>query len=140
MSRTIERTNVGGLEIELMTLGGGRPLVFLHSGEGPDYGSPFLDALARSFNVFAPSLPGFGHSSLPDDVKRVDDVAYCMLDLFRAHGLKEIALVGVSFGAWAAAVGCSLPIRTASSFMCATKPRWTVTAVSCWTAFYEPKL
>lgn len=103
MSRTIERTNVGGLEIELMTLGGGRPLVFLHSGEGPDYGSPFLDALARSFNVFAPSLPGFGHSSLPDDVKRVDDVAYCMLDLFRAHGLKEIALVGVSFGAWAAA-------------------------------------
>ena len=80
MSRSIERTTCGGIELEVMSLGAGPALVYLHAGQGPDYRSPFLDALARNFSITAPSLPGFGHSSLPEDVKRVDDIAYCMLE------------------------------------------------------------
>ena len=103
MSRSIERTTCGGIELEVMSLGAGPALVYLHAGRGPDYRSPFLNALARNFSITAPSLPGFGHSSMPEDVKRVDDIAYCMLDFFAARNLTNIALVGVSFGAWAAA-------------------------------------
>jgi pimeloyl-ACP methyl ester carboxylesterase len=103
LSRTIERAAFGEIDLEIMTLGTGKPLVYLHSGAGPAYDSPLLAALAGAFRVTAPSLPGFGHSALPDDVKRVDDIAYCLLDLFAAREMKEIALVGISFGAWVAA-------------------------------------
>ena len=92
-----------GVTFELLEQGAGNPLVYLHSGEGLFHCQPVLDAMATTRRVIAPSHPGFGHSTLPAEFARIDDLAYCYLDLFDQMGLENAVLVGESFGAWIAA-------------------------------------
>jgi len=53
----------------------GRPLLFLHPGEGLQPDRPWIEALARNHRVIAPHHPGFGKSTLPDWFGTVDDIA-----------------------------------------------------------------
>ena len=91
-----------GVSTEIVEQGSGRPVVFLHSGEGLAHCGPLLDGLARSGRVLAPSHPGFGHTALPPDFRHVDDLAYFHLDLLDQLGLEDVVLVGASFGGWIA--------------------------------------
>jgi pimeloyl-ACP methyl ester carboxylesterase len=100
MSRTL---TVSGVTLEIEDRGRGRPLLFLHPGEGLQPGHPWLDTLARSFRVIAPHHPGFGGSALPDWIGSVDDLAYLYLDLAAALDLTDALLVGACFGGWIAA-------------------------------------
>jgi pimeloyl-ACP methyl ester carboxylesterase len=95
--------NVAGIGIELWRNGAGRPLLFLHPGDGLDDSRPMLDDLARRFDVIAPSHPGFGASELPKSFRTVDDLAYFYLDFIEQQKLEDVVLLGVSFGAWIAA-------------------------------------
>jgi pimeloyl-ACP methyl ester carboxylesterase len=98
------RLRVSGFEVDLLEKGRGSPLLFLHAGEGPTYPSDrYLQRLAESFRVIAPWHPGFGLSSLPEDVSRIEDLAYFYLDLAAHLDLTEAVLVGASFGGWIAA-------------------------------------
>lgn len=106
-----QRLAVNGIQIELITTGNGRPLLFLHGSEGVDSEAPFLSELARSFSVVAPSHPGFGHSELPSHFSTIDDLAYFYLDLLEALNLSDVLLVGVSLGGWIAA---EMAIKTPS--------------------------
>jgi len=94
---------VAGIGLEIEERGAGRPLLFLHAGEGLAPERPWLDLLAARFRVIAPSHPGFGRSALPDWVGSVDDLAYLYLDLAAALGLHDAVLVGACFGGWIAA-------------------------------------
>jgi pimeloyl-ACP methyl ester carboxylesterase len=94
---------IGGARIELVERGSGRPLLFLHPGIGIEASTPVIDHLAADRRVIAPSHPGFGGSDLPPSMKSVDDLSYFYLDLVEALDLRDIALVGVSLGAWIAA-------------------------------------
>ena len=94
---------VSGVNLELVEGGAGRPLLFLHAGEGLRPNLPWLQLLARHYHVFAPHHPGFGNSSLPDWFGTVDDLAYLYLDLADQLDLKDAILVGASFGGWVAA-------------------------------------
>ena len=58
--------SIAGVELELFERGQGAPLLYLHGGEGIFPDLPFLDLLAKTRRVIAPSHPGFGKSSLPD--------------------------------------------------------------------------
>jgi len=100
MSRHI---TVSGVDLEIEEKGQGRPLLFLHPGEGlrPDH--PWLDLLARHHRVIAPHHPGFGGSALPDWFGTVDDLAYLYLDLAAALQLQGAVLAGACFGGWVAA-------------------------------------
>lgn len=100
MSATL---TVSGVALELEDRGSGRPLLFLHPGEGLQPRRPWLDLLARRFRVIAPHHPGFGESALPDWVGTVDDLAYLYLDLVRTLELHDAVLVGAGFGGWIAA-------------------------------------
>ena len=100
MSRTL---SVSGVNLELVEGGAGRPLLFLHAGEGLRPNLPWLQLLARHFHVLAPHHPGFGNSALPDWFATVDDLAYLYLDLAEQLDLKDAILVGASFGGWVAA-------------------------------------
>jgi pimeloyl-ACP methyl ester carboxylesterase len=91
------------VKLEVCRSGNGRPLVFLHPGDGFDCESRFFTELAREFGVIAPSHPGFGGSDLPDHVTTVDDISYVYLDFLANLNLKQVLLVGVSLGAWIAA-------------------------------------
>lgn len=98
-----QRLDVHGLGIEMDTFGQGRPLVYLHPGDGADREAPFIDDLSRHFSVFLPSHPGFGLSDLPREFNAIDDLAYFYLDFLEQQDLWDVVLVGSSFGGWLAA-------------------------------------
>lgn len=95
--------NVAGVSLEVEERGSGRPLLFLHPGEGPGTDRPWLDILARNHRVIVPSHPGWGGSVLPDWVGTVGDLSYLYLDLARELKLENAVLVGACFGGWVAA-------------------------------------
>jgi pimeloyl-ACP methyl ester carboxylesterase len=94
--------SVAGVDLEVFSGGQGEPLLMLHDYEYLNDWHPFLQSLAGSFSVVAPSHPGFGKSSLPPEFDSVDDLVYLYLDL-----LKELTgpatLVGAGIGGWIAA-------------------------------------
>jgi pimeloyl-ACP methyl ester carboxylesterase len=94
---------VSGIRQELVTAGQGQPILFLHPALGLAGAETCLDLLARSGRVIAPSHPGFGRSDLPAWMNRVDDLAYFYLDLMDQLDLRDVVLVGASFGGWIAA-------------------------------------
>ena len=77
--------------------------MFLHPHIGLVRSDPFIARLAARFTVYVPSHPGFGRSALPRFMTSVDDLAYFYLDLIEHLDLREIILVGASFGGWLAA-------------------------------------
>jgi pimeloyl-ACP methyl ester carboxylesterase len=106
-TRTLRRmtrfTTVAGVSLELEERGAGRPLLFLHPGEGLQPQRDWLELLARHHRVIAPHHPGWGNSSLPDWLMTVDDLAYLYLDFAAALELQDAILVGACFGGWIAA-------------------------------------
>lgn len=93
---------LNGLQIELFRRGSGRPLLFLHPGLGFDSTSSIADLLAGRAELIAPSHPGFGRSQITHTFTTVDDLAYFYLDLMESLDLRDVVLVGSSFGAWIA--------------------------------------
>ena len=83
--------------------GTGPAVVFLHGPWGLTW-TPFLDALARRFTVYAPEHPGTTPGE-PDAIRHVDglwDLVLCYDELFERLGLDEVMLVGHSVGAMVA--------------------------------------
>ncbi|MCW5772457.1 MAG: alpha/beta fold hydrolase [Rhodospirillaceae bacterium] len=104
-SNAMRRTTLPlrGTAVELVEMGAGRPIVFLHDDDGVDAALPMLRRLAAFGRVYAPSHPGFGRSGLPPHFRTVDDLAYFHLDLLDRLDLRDVLLVGASFGGWIAA-------------------------------------
>jgi pimeloyl-ACP methyl ester carboxylesterase len=100
MTRSI---SIAGVALDLEERGEGRPLLFLHPGEGLEPRREWLDLLARRHRVIAPHHPGWGNSALPNWLSTVDDLAYLYLDLAAALALRDAVLVGACFGGWIAA-------------------------------------
>ena len=89
--------------VEVSRLGRGRPVLVLHGEEGYELSLPFVDDLAKRREVFAPRMPGFGKSPMPEFVRSVDDVSYIWLDLLDRYDLTELDVIGFSVGGWLAA-------------------------------------
>lgn len=94
---------VEGARIDMIERGSGRPLLFLHPENGIEPAAAAIDELAKAAHVFAPTHPGFGRSELPAGMRTVDDLSYFYLDLLDQLDLRDVMVVGVSFGAWIAA-------------------------------------
>jgi pimeloyl-ACP methyl ester carboxylesterase len=94
---------IAGVELEMIELGRGAPLLFLHGAGGIAPDDRFLALLAKERRVLAPSHPGFGRSDLPDWLDSVDDIAHLYLELMDRLAVKEIDLLGASVGGWIAA-------------------------------------
>jgi pimeloyl-ACP methyl ester carboxylesterase len=109
----ITMLSVAGTSLEVLERGQGRPLLFLHAGEGLAPERPWLDLLARRYRVIAPSHPGWGNSPLLDGVGVVDDLAYLYLDLAAQVELDDAVLVGACFGGWVAA---EIMVRSTARF------------------------
>src|SRR5215467_5651787 len=96
----IKTISVGGTTLELLESGQGRPLLFLHPGEGLAPERSWLDLLSSRYWVIAPWHPGWGNSPLIDGGGSIDDLAYLYLDLAAELGLDHAVLVGACFGGW----------------------------------------
>lgn len=94
---------VSGCDLEVITVGDGQPVLALHGGNGPFGAAPFVKALGARHRVIVPSHPGFGYSSRPDHVDKIDDVAYVYLDLLETLDLRDVVVMGFSIGGWIAA-------------------------------------
>ena len=94
---------IAGANIEILRRGKGRPVLFLHPHIGLHGSERFIELLAREVQVIAPSHPGFGHSELPKGMSTVDDMSYFYLDLIEHLDLRDLVVVGASFGGWIAA-------------------------------------
>jgi pimeloyl-ACP methyl ester carboxylesterase len=110
MSRQI---TISGVNLEIEEKGQGRPILFLHPGEGLQPNRPWLDKLAENHRVIAPHHPGFGGSTLPDWIGSVDDLAYLYLDLAAELNLENAVLAGNCFGGWVAA---EMAVRNTKNF------------------------
>jgi pimeloyl-ACP methyl ester carboxylesterase len=91
------------VKLEIVRRGKGPPLLLLPGEEALEADAPFLDELAKSYEVIIPSPPGFGRSARPDWVTSPDDIAYMVLDIVDDFGLKDVPVIGFSFGGWIAA-------------------------------------
>lgn len=95
--------DIDGVKTEIIRVGSGKPLLYLHAAIGIQDDGPFIDALARHFEVIAPSHPGFGRSEQPEHLSTVDDLSYFYLDLLEQFDLSNCVVLGMSFGGWIAA-------------------------------------
>ena len=95
--------SINGARIELIRRGTGRPILFLHPHIGLHGSDALIARLAQRGEVIVPSHPGFGHSDLPKGMSSVDDMSYLYLDLLDELDLREVIVVGASFGGWLAA-------------------------------------
>jgi pimeloyl-ACP methyl ester carboxylesterase len=98
----MERIGVAGIALETELAGSGPPLLFLHGGDYVAQNRAFLDRLAGRFRVVMPRHPGFGTTPRPSWFRSVNDIAYLYLDLLDRLDLREVLLVGSSFGGWIA--------------------------------------
>jgi len=89
--------------VQVFTGGSGPALLFLHGAGGNPGWTPYLQKLAETRTVYAPSHPGFNGTPRPSWVFTITDVAHFTLELVEALKLKEYVLMGSSMGGWMAA-------------------------------------
>ena len=94
---------VRGCTLRLLTAGSGAPVLYLHGPDDLGTWTQALSALATSYTVFRPDLPGFNYSQPRADVRSVHDLAYRTWDLIDALGLDSVRVIGSSLGGWLAA-------------------------------------
>src|SRR5215468_2308428 len=98
-----QRMAVGGLDVEVLRGGSGKPVLLLHGFQTISPKAPFLSELAKHCSYFAPSLPGFGASMRPKDFDTIYDLVRHTLDLIDTVPGDKVTLIGFSFGGWLAA-------------------------------------
>lgn len=92
-----------GARIEVTRQGKGRPVLVLHSEDAYEAGSALIDALAKKREVIQFKMPGYGKSSLPGNLRSIDDISYLYLDILDQLDLKKVSILGFSVGGWLAA-------------------------------------
>jgi pimeloyl-ACP methyl ester carboxylesterase len=103
---------VAGLELEVLNLGSGRPIVLLHGMQTVSAKSRLLPRLAALGQVIAPSSPGFGNSPRPKDFDTICDLVHLHRALLEALPEGPVTLIGLSFGGWLAAeLAACRPLR-----------------------------
>ncbi len=78
--------------------GSGQSLVFLHGAGGLDLDLGFLDALAETFHVYAPLVPGYGDSEECGELRDMLDFTLHSWDVVERLGLRNPILAGFSMG------------------------------------------
>src|SRR5215475_2259950 len=96
-------TTIGGISVEMLRGGRGKPTLLLHGFQTISPNAPFLSEFAKHCSYLAPSLPGFGASKRPENFDSIYDLVRHTLDLIDAVPGDSVTLIGFSFGGWLAA-------------------------------------
>jgi pimeloyl-ACP methyl ester carboxylesterase len=103
----IGKLSFGPFELEVLRSGGarrsGQAIVLVHGANAISPTAPFLAPLAEIGEVFAPSLPGFGHSSRPEDFDTMYDLVHLLLAVLDGMADEQVTMIALSFGGWIAA-------------------------------------
>jgi pimeloyl-ACP methyl ester carboxylesterase len=98
-----DNMTVHGIDLEIVRLGAGQPVVLLHGFQPIDPNARFAELLSRRAALIAPSHPGFGRSARPKDFESIYDVVNLYAALLDALPYDRVTLMGFSFGGWLAA-------------------------------------
>ncbi|UWM51077.1 alpha/beta hydrolase [Streptomyces carpaticus] len=91
-----------GLDLDVRAAGEGSPVLILHGAPGPAGIAPVADHLATGHAVVAPTHPGWDGTARPDDLDSVPALAATYLDLLSHLALRDVTVIGTSFGGWVA--------------------------------------
>jgi len=112
--RTVE-IRAGEVSFRVLSGGRGTPLVYFHSYYERSAWSPFLERLARTFNVHAPLHPGVLGSTGVETLDGLFDLTLAYDELLDRLGLPAAHLVGHFFGGMVAAeLAAIFPARARS--------------------------
>ncbi|MEU8720319.1 alpha/beta hydrolase [Streptomyces antimycoticus] len=92
-----------GLPLTVRDAGAGRPVLVLHGGGGPASVTDIVDHFAATSRVLAPTHPGWEDTPRPEWFSDVGDLVETYLDLLDDRDLRDVLVIGVSFGGWIAA-------------------------------------
>ena len=97
--RSPTTVRVNGIDMSYQVLGSGEPLLLLHGflGCGDDW-QPFIQALAKQFQVIVPDLRGHGWSTNPAKTFTHRQAATDVIALLDHLGLKRVRAMGISTG------------------------------------------
>ena len=93
----------GKFEVQLEEGGEGPNLLFLHGAGGYTGWTPFLDALAESFHVYAPAHPGVAGTTGLEYLDDLWDLVIFYEELMEELGLGRSHVLGHSYGGMLAA-------------------------------------
>src|SRR6266508_19105 len=88
---------VRGCEIRVLVAGAGEPVVYVHGGGGLHW-TRFNLLVATHFRHYAVEMPGFGQSSISNDVKSLYDVADVVAEAAASQNLSGVGWIGESLG------------------------------------------
>jgi pimeloyl-ACP methyl ester carboxylesterase len=101
---TTEQLRVGETELHLLKGGSGPPCLVLHGIELHEGWLMFHSELAAANTVYAPSHPGFGHTTCPDWITTISHQAVFYNWFLEEHDLRDVTLIGADVGGWIAAM------------------------------------
>ena len=92
-------TTVAGMKLNYITAGQGEAVLLLHGwGSSIEPYRQLTQLLSQKYFVIALDMPGFGGSQEPPEPYGVDEYVDVVLEFLKPFGLKELNLVGHSFG------------------------------------------
>jgi len=100
-SKTIE---VAGIQVMVTDQGGGKSILLLHGGGGPQTVSGFAAMLAADGSrVITPTHPGFAGTPRPESLRSVEGLARLYTGVVADLAVTDVTIVGNSIGGWIAA-------------------------------------
>jgi pimeloyl-ACP methyl ester carboxylesterase len=90
------------LPLTVRKVGDGRPIFVVHGGHGPVNTTEIANHFAPDSTVIVPTHPGWDGTPRPEWFSGIDDLAVTYLDLLEDLDLRDVVLIGLSFGGWIA--------------------------------------
>ncbi|MGN3953527.1 alpha/beta fold hydrolase [Streptomyces sp. WAC8370] len=92
-----------GLELRVRDAGQGPAVLLLHGAPGPASVTPLAHHLiSTGHRVLSPTHPGWDFTTRPEDLDSVAALASVYHELLAQFGLRDVTVIGTSFGGWAA--------------------------------------